>query len=464
MSEIALRAGRTDEAAALTELALRSKASWGYEQAFIEASRPALTVPFDALADRRVVVAEIAGARVGFVGFGPPDDPPEMTFLFVEPDHLGGGVGHALWGAALALAHRRGWADFVIAADPFAATRFYEPHGCVRIGVVPSTARPGRMLPLYRYTLDPPPAAPTIGPARDEELGLLPAIEMRAGELFREVGRPEVADAPPLPLLTLKMAHADEGVFVARAPSGVPVGFALVEQVGDTLYLAEISVEPAWARRGLGTRLLEYVAMVARQRRCAAVTLSTFRDVPWNAPYYAARGFDVLDPVDHGEALREKAALEAMRGLDPTSRVMMRRPVTRAAPEMTAAERAEVASPGPEERRSPPDGNVFTDAEPPTTGERFESLLRHGNVHIERILSSAVPEPGTYVQGQAEWVVVLQGRAALTVGGQRCVLDAGDYLYIAPGVPHTVDETETGTLWLAVHIDPATTARADESG
>ena len=56
-----------------------------------------------------------------------------------------------------------------------------------------------------------------------------------------------------------------------------------------------------------------------------------------------------------------------------------------------------------------PDGNIFDDAQAPASGERFEVLCRTGPVRVERILSSATPGPGVYVQGQDEWVLLARG-------------------------------------------------------
>ena len=56
-------------------------------------------------------------------------------------------------------------------------------------------------------------------------------------------------------------------------------------------------------------------------------------------------------------------------------------------------------------------GNLYDDATPPATGERFESLLSHGRVVVERIVSSSAITPGESVQSQDEWVVLLQGEA-----------------------------------------------------
>ena len=63
-----------------------------------------------------------------------------------------------------------------------------------------------------------------------------------------------------------------------------------------------------------------------------------------------------------------------------------------------------------------PIANLFADLPCPATGEAFETLLRHRNLVIERIASSATPEPGIYDQAQDEWVLLVQGQATLEVG------------------------------------------------
>lgn len=101
-----------------------------------------------------------------------------------------------------------------------------------------------------------------------------------------------------------------------------------------------------------------------------------------------------------------------------------------------------------------PDGNLFAGVEPPAVGERFETLRRAGRVQIERIVSSATPEPGTYTQPQDEWVVLLRGGATVVVDGARVTLGPGDHLWLPAGTPHTVEQTQAGTVWLAVHLHP----------
>lgn len=108
-------------------------------------------------------------------------------------------------------------------------------------------------------------------------------------------------------------------------------------------------------------------------------------------------------------------------------------------------------------------GNLFEDAFPPPAGERFDELWRsasgggqagRGAVVVERIVSSAAPEPASYDQPQDEWVVLLAGEAALDVDGQQVELRPGDYLLLPAHTPHRVLRTSRGALWLAIHVHP----------
>lgn len=97
-------------------------------------------------------------------------------------------------------------------------------------------------------------------------------------------------------------------------------------------------------------------------------------------------------------------------------------------------------------------GNLFAQVTPPQEGERFDTLLRHKGLVIERIVSSSKIESQQYLQAQDEWVVLLQGEAELDVAGKRLALKAGDYLFIPSATPHTVLSASQGALWLAVHL------------
>ena len=101
--------------------------------------------------------------------------------------------------------------------------------------------------------------------------------------------------------------------------------------------------------------------------------------------------------------------------------------------------------------------NHFTGIAPPAQGERFDVLLDHRNLVVERIVSSGDVTPQTYVQPQDEWVVLIQGDALLDVDGTPVELKAGDHVFLPAHVPHTVRRVSDGAIWLAVHLHPERT-------
>lgn len=149
-----IRPARPGEAAALSALALRSKAHWGYDAAFLEACRDELTLRDDELAARRTLVAELDGAVAGFGTL--EGDPPygELGMLFVEPSTIGRGLGGALLAALVAQARSRGFTRLAIDADPHAEA-FYLARGAVRVGAVASGSVPGRVLPQLELDVTP---------------------------------------------------------------------------------------------------------------------------------------------------------------------------------------------------------------------------------------------------------------------------------------------------------------------
>jgi cupin 2 domain-containing protein len=105
--------------------------------------------------------------------------------------------------------------------------------------------------------------------------------------------------------------------------------------------------------------------------------------------------------------------------------------------------------------QSSPPANLFADSAAPAAGERFDVLLKHRNLRVERIVSSADITPTPYVQSQDEWVVLLRGDAELEVSGASVTLKAGDHLFLPAGTEHSVKRASEGALWLAVHLDAA---------
>ena len=94
--------------------------------------------------------------------------------------------------------------------------------------------------------------------------------------------------------------------------------------------------------------------------------------------------------------------------------------------------------------------NLFADLAPPLEGERFDVLLRHKGLTIERIVSSPRIAHERYVQAQDEWVVLLQGQAVMDVDGRTVPFTSGDHLFLPAQTPHTVLQVSDGALWLAV--------------
>lgn len=141
-----LRNPEPHEAAALTDLCLRSKAVWGYDERFMEACRRELTFAPADMRSPGIQVAVVDGRLIGVVEVTPGGEIADLAKLFVEPTNLRAGVGRQLFNWAKAAARANGANALVIDADPHAAD-FYRKMEAVDDGVVPSTTIPGRSLP-----------------------------------------------------------------------------------------------------------------------------------------------------------------------------------------------------------------------------------------------------------------------------------------------------------------------------
>ncbi len=164
--------------------------------------------------------------------------------------------------------------------------------------------------------------------ASGRDLPFLPDIERRAAALFLDRMEDLGLTAEGLEQVTFASAFSSaqrEGhLWVATVHSGRVVGFALVVIVDGLAHLKEVDVLPDYGRHGIGKALVETVCHWARGDGIPAVTLTTFRDVPWNAPFYAKLGFRVVDP---SEIAPEHVALmdrEREQGLRSDLRVLMR--------------------------------------------------------------------------------------------------------------------------------------------
>ncbi|MGX7675565.1 GNAT family N-acetyltransferase [Plantactinospora sp. DSM 117369] len=164
-----------------------------------------------------------------------------------------------------------------------------------------------------------------IRPARQPDLPGLRDIERAAGRAFRDIGMPEIADDEP-PSVAELARHQRAGLaWVAVDADDLPVGYLVAEPVDGNLHVEQVSVHPRAARRGVGRQLIAHLAAYAAASGVPALTLTTFTDVPWNAPYYSRCGFVVLDERELSPGLAAIRAREAAHGLDRWPRVCMRR-------------------------------------------------------------------------------------------------------------------------------------------
>lgn len=159
--------------------------------------------------------------------------------------------------------------------------------------------------------------------ARPADLAGLPALERAADVVFEQYG------IWPLPQPTdAALVRAFESAAVVLVAGRPPVGFARVGLVeaGRGAHLDQLSVDPAFARRGVGTALVLGCCEWAVRAGCEEVTLTTFARVPFNAPFYARLGFAVIDDAVLPASLAAMRRREAELGLDALGpRVAMRR-------------------------------------------------------------------------------------------------------------------------------------------
>jgi GNAT superfamily N-acetyltransferase len=177
--------------------------------------------------------------------------------------------------------------------------------------------------------------------ATAQDVPHLPAIEMAACELFAHCA--VTADLPAhwTSLEDFREAQQHGLLWVAVTAQDAPIGFALVERFGATAHLEELDVLPDYGRRGIGAELVRAVCEWAVAQRLEAVTLTTFRDVPWNAPFYQRLGFRVLPPADWTPLLCARVAEETAHGLPAALRVVMRYDLNQALPHKLKANYAE---------------------------------------------------------------------------------------------------------------------------
>ena len=134
-----IRKALPDEAAALSDLAFRSKAYWPYDKNLLEDYKDELEVFKEDIQTGSVFVIESATTPseiAGFYSLSNEHEKQRLYFLFVEPTKIGQGYGKALWQHALKTAKEKGWSSLTFYADTYATEAFYKYQNCQQVGTL----------------------------------------------------------------------------------------------------------------------------------------------------------------------------------------------------------------------------------------------------------------------------------------------------------------------------------------
>ena len=164
-----------------------------------------------------------------------------------------------------------------------------------------------------------------IRPATPDDVAELARIEVEAGRLFLTVDMPLVA-GDEVDETELWHSIAEQRVWVASY-DGAVAGYVEASVADGRAHVDQVSVRPAAGRRGIGRALVRHVEAWGRERNLDGTTLTTFRDVPWNGPYYRRLGYRELAEAEVGPELRAIMEREATwPGIVPQLRCAMHRP------------------------------------------------------------------------------------------------------------------------------------------
>ncbi|WP_110971634.1 GNAT family N-acetyltransferase [Pseudomonas huaxiensis] len=155
-----------------------------------------------------------------------------------------------------------------------------------------------------------------VRPAHPQDAHLLPAIERSAAEAFLAVERLVWVAAHQVLSVEEHLGFINKGLlWVAVDEQDRPLGFLCASIQDDGLHIDELSVARSHQGQGLGRELIATAEAWAQAQRFTALTLTTFREVPWNAPFYARLGFTCLDDGQLKGFLQQQIAHEHALGL-----------------------------------------------------------------------------------------------------------------------------------------------------
>jgi GNAT superfamily N-acetyltransferase len=170
-----------------------------------------------------------------------------------------------------------------------------------------------------------PPPDFTIRKARNEDIPLLGPIERSAAELFRTVNLDYLADGPTVDQSLLSKMARTNHLWVAVNAMDHPVGFTGGEDLDGNFHIFEISVAQDSQGKGIGKALVTEVTRQVKEEGFTAVTLTTYRNLPWNGPWYTKMGFTEVEVEEMGKEYIKIWDQEAQHGHDMDLRCVMRK-------------------------------------------------------------------------------------------------------------------------------------------
>jgi GNAT superfamily N-acetyltransferase len=164
----------------------------------------------------------------------------------------------------------------------------------------------------------------TIRTAQPGDLVGLPQIQVAAGALFRELGMDLVADGPTPAPSDFDDAQGAGRLLVATInDSESVVGFVRTRPLDGALHVEQVTVAPEWGGRGIGRSLMQAAEMLAVREGFTRMSLTTFRDVPFNGPFYTGLGWEPLEDTQLTPGLASERNQEVAAGLDRWPRFAM---------------------------------------------------------------------------------------------------------------------------------------------
>jgi len=166
-------------------------------------------------------------------------------------------------------------------------------------------------------------SVPIIRPAYEDDVLSLAAVERAAAQVFRDVGLVWVAEGETLLAADLAEMCRGQTLWVAADGMDAPIGFLAAYVLDGQFYIAEVSVIPSYQRQGVGGALIATAISHAESRNFQYVTLTSYRDLAWNGPFYSKLGFVEAEAAAMGLEHVRKILEEIRAGHDPEKRCVM---------------------------------------------------------------------------------------------------------------------------------------------